>query len=346
VTFRLGGALSPEDPSYVARSFEDDLYSQLIAGNWVLLLGPRQHGKSSALARLRSRLRDDGVASAVCDLQAKPQINHYRELLAWVAARIADESGKPVHEPAEDTELGAWLEPVLPDGDAPFVLIVDEASAISDPDDRNLFYSQFRAIKNKQAIARFPEFPTRLRCVFVGTFRHQTMVYDSDNSPFNVSYQLESTDFTLDEARELWEGVTGSPTCALTDAAYELVGGQPYLLQYLYSAIDGPLDQRDTRFQTAAGSLSAGEHPHTQSVFREVIDDERLKSIVDAMVEAGSEGVQNRPAQIDYQYLRVLGIARRSEENNRLVFRNPLYTEIAAAEFGNAGNAGQRRYPF
>jgi WD40 repeat protein len=64
----VGGNLHPDDPSYVERQADHDLYEGLRRGEFCYVLTARQMGKSSLMVRTAARLRADGVAVAVVDL--------------------------------------------------------------------------------------------------------------------------------------------------------------------------------------------------------------------------------------------------------------------------------------
>ena len=58
----LQGPVPLADNAYVKRPFENELHRELMANRWVLLLGPRQHGKTSALVRLQRALSENRLA--------------------------------------------------------------------------------------------------------------------------------------------------------------------------------------------------------------------------------------------------------------------------------------------
>src|SRR5437762_12176113 len=64
----VGGNLHPNDPSYVERQADHDLYEGLSRGEFCYVLTARQMGKSSLMVRTATRLRAEGVAVAVIDL--------------------------------------------------------------------------------------------------------------------------------------------------------------------------------------------------------------------------------------------------------------------------------------
>src|SRR5262245_7440776 len=66
--FVAGGTLSPNVPSYVKRSADDELFEQALKGNFCYVLTTRQMGKSSLMIRTARRLRAEGVHTAIIDL--------------------------------------------------------------------------------------------------------------------------------------------------------------------------------------------------------------------------------------------------------------------------------------
>ncbi|MGH9754901.1 MAG: AAA-like domain-containing protein, partial [Blastocatellia bacterium] len=64
-----GGTLWPGAPSYVERQADRELYERALAGDFCYVLTSRQMGKSSLMARVAKRLKDEaGVHTAIIDL--------------------------------------------------------------------------------------------------------------------------------------------------------------------------------------------------------------------------------------------------------------------------------------
>src|SRR4051794_32540336 len=86
----VGGVVPPDNPTYRVRRFEETCLRLLTAGDWVTLLGPRQHGKSSGLVRIAQALEDNGVRAALVDLQAFPTAARggLTGFLGWLVAQI------------------------------------------------------------------------------------------------------------------------------------------------------------------------------------------------------------------------------------------------------------------
>ena len=124
---QLQGPVPLEDPDYAERPFELELVRQIQAGRWVLLLGPRQHGKTSALLRLRRTLNLNATQTVMVDLQAKPPFTAYAQLTTWFARKVAAALGHQVVIDETD-DISAGLTQALPAGVAPIVVLIDEAS--------------------------------------------------------------------------------------------------------------------------------------------------------------------------------------------------------------------------
>jgi hypothetical protein len=328
-SFHLQGPVPINSEAYVERSFEQNVLQNILNGNWVLLLGPRQHGKTSSLIRIQEQLHETGFACVIVDLQRMPPCGSYEEVIEWFAQVIAHAlqvtiTQKPTGYASR--QLESWLEAAIPPGRESLVIMIDEASAILNSEWRNSFYGQIRSIATARATAKPEELAARLQFVFAGSFRHETMVSNL-NSPFNVCTHIETEDFTLENAIALNQQVTEHQDNVFVTQAYEFVGGQPYLLQSILSRIQSVSDQdKQVAFDDAITSLRNDQDNHFDGVFRHIIAEAGLTRLVSLMVRDG--GIQNEPANADYKFLQILGIARR--DGNFLVFRNRLYQEFAS----------------
>ncbi|NJN58182.1 MAG: hypothetical protein HC879_12140, partial [Leptolyngbyaceae cyanobacterium SL_5_9] len=68
--FQVGGALSPNAPSYIWRAADRELYQALLEGEFCYILNARQMGKSSLRVQTIRRLRAVGVCCGAVDLTA------------------------------------------------------------------------------------------------------------------------------------------------------------------------------------------------------------------------------------------------------------------------------------
>lgn len=317
------GPVPLDDYNYVKRDFELRLVKEVQAGNWVLLLGPRQHGKTSAFLRLRDSLSKHSTATALVDLQRAPPFASYAQLVTWFGKTVAAALEHAV-EIAEMDDLLMVLAAALSPGNTPVVILIDEASNINDDDWRNSFYGQLRSIANDRAIAQEGNIARRLRFVFAGTFRPERLVAEA-NSPFNTCERIETSDLTLEDIHKLAgdAGLTDPATSAA--AIHDAVGGQPFLNQRLILEAIGQDDEL-AAIVRAVETFREGAGDHITNLFRKVASDDALVSIVAALVDQGK--IAFEVGNEDQRYLIVLGLLRR--EKGSLYFRNRLYAEVAA----------------
>ena len=312
--------------AYVHRDFETEVFRAVAAGEWVLLLGPRQHGKTSGLMRLRSQLVESGFKVARIELEGLPPYNTYRDLLLQVSKKLSRQMFVDCREPAgaDQEELLTWLSLVFENTTDPVVVVIDEAASISDAVFRNSFYGQIRQIRSMQADCIPGSLEARLRFVFSGTFRPDCLVHEQ-NSPFNVCRPIYTDDLTIDQAIALAR-MTDIAAVDIVQRVYDQVGGQPYLIQ---TVLKETMLQSDTppddALDNVLENLQRIVSSHLQSLFRRVVDSESLCIKIADLSGRGSMPL--RPADSDCEFLQVVGLVRREGAN--LVFRNRLYEEVA-----------------
>lgn len=340
VEYTTRGAVPLGSQAYVTRPFEERLLSKLLSRNWVLFLGPRQHGKTSAIIRLEQALREAGVRCVRLDLQAMPVPASYEDFLSWLATTVSRKSGVVIPSGASGGgDLIEWLRISLPQDSLPVVILVDEASAIGDPALRNAFYGQLRAIANEAASAGPQSLEGRLTFLFAGTFRPETLV-DPLNSPFNVCDRVEPEDLTADQVRHLAALGSHQDAERVGTAVYEAVGGQPYLAQALLSAVCAPSvdeDSQDEALAQALSELAHGADPHFDSVFGPVVGSAELMDA--ALASASPTGTLAEAANHSQKYLQVLGVTKRVSD--RAHIRNALYRDFVTSspQFQSSGGA-------
>nr|CAD6597729.1 hypothetical protein RTCK_00512 [Rhizobium sp. TCK] len=318
----LHGPVPLSNSVYAVRPFETELAREIQAGRWVLLLGPRQHGKTSALLRLQKTLSDNGMRIVLVDLQKTPPFETYASLVTWFARLIS--KGLGGGEVSESDDLSALLTEALPKGNFPVIVIVDEASNIQNDGWRNSFYGQLRAISSERAVVGADHIASRLRFIFAGTFRHEKLVAEA-NSPFNICQRVDSTDLVLDDVVNLAAEAGSKTPCEVADLIHDAVGGQPFLVQKLLDEIVGVDDELE-QLRLSLGKLREGTSDHISNLFRRVISDDGLASVVTRVVTSGATAAT--AGDDDQNYLTVLGILKR--DKGALVFRNKLYAEVAS----------------
>ena len=327
--FHTQGAVPLDSPAYVEREFEQGVIKNVFTARWVLVLGQRQHGKTTSLIRVSKNLENSGFLSAFVDLQGLVALcRSYEDLLETFSTKIAESLHTTLQEKPSGTnarQLINWLEKLISPGKQPIVIIIDEASAIENDEWRNIFYSQIRSIKNAQAMAQPDDLVNRLRFVFSGCFRPETLV-QTLNSPFNTCEEIMTDDLTLSQAEQLYVQVTGINDVDLVKRIYDLVEGNPYLLQAIFDKVlVSTDDEKEKSLCKMFEFMYSGQDNHFQYLFQRIHEDDDLRKIVSEMAEKSS--VANDPADNNSKFLRTLGLAKLDGRN--LVFRNKLYKHLA-----------------
>lgn len=320
------GAVPLASTAYIQRVFEQRVFREITSGRWVLLLGPRQHGKSSGLVRLNKQFRDVGYSAALIDLQGLPPCPSFSDLLRWFSDQIGQNVRRDIPRPRAENqgEVAAWLDAAFPPAATPVAIIIDEAGSIENPQYRNAFYGQIRQISSLRAFAAADSIASRIRFVFAGTFRPETLVHEQ-NSPFNVCETVYTDDITLDQAMELAKSVNPA-VVDLVKAAHDSLNGQPYLLQTVFQQTlrksELPIE---VAFAEALQNLPHSVNSHLEGIFSKIIGNTTLVHKVAQMVQQGSTDIA--PADSDCTFLQVVGLAKR--DNKKLVFRSSFYEKIA-----------------
>ena len=331
---------------YISRDFETDLYRFAIRKEWVLLLGPRQHGKTSALLRLTAKLKQEAkYRVAFVDLQSQPPCDSYEQFLEWFSARVwrqvhgesklpdsvlkklwkKSKTSKHPDQPCQKNDLVEWLKVTIPADNMPVAIIIDEAASISNDEWRNSFYGQIRYISGERATADNSDISKRITFIFSGTFRVETLV-DTANSPFNVCRELITENFSKTETEKLCKITLCTDENKLSKEIFDYVSGQPFLVQSLLSSVESvPETERNEELERNINIMDDGIS-HTHSIFIKVIEDPSLVSIVTDVVKNNKTPL--RPADSNMKYLRILGILKKEGAN--LVFSNKCYANIAA----------------
>jgi hypothetical protein len=320
------GAVPVKSPAYIPRAFEKSVYQDIANGRWVLLLGPRQHGKSTGLVRLAAAFREAGLITALADLQGLPPYTSFPALLSAFADQLERSLGRAIARPKEGDRgnVAAWLEAAFPAGGPPVVVIVDEAASIDNTDYRNAFYGQIRQISSDRAYAAAESISARIRFVFAGTFRPDSLV-QQQNSPFNVCQLIETDDVSLGQAQELAKQVNPAFS-VFVEKAHAALNGQPYLLQTVFQETSRRTETPiDVAFNEALADMQRLAGGHLEGIFSKIVGNPVLSEKVSRMVREGATDLI--PADGNCNYLQVLGLAKR--QGNKLVFRNTLYAEVA-----------------
>ncbi|WP_104906721.1 AAA-like domain-containing protein [Nostoc sp. 'Lobaria pulmonaria (5183) cyanobiont'] len=257
--YQVGGSLRSDDPTYVTRQADEQVYASLKAGNFCYVFNSRQMGKSSLLQRTSYRLKEEGhscvyldmtrlgiedttpdqwykgiIISLLYSLKLASQIDfqHWWEMQAGIS------SVQKLQLFVEDILLPNLKSDSLRDGKAKCIFIfideIDSLLSLSFP--INDFFAWIRQCYNLRPHNSNFE---RLGFALFGVASPSDLIADKRRTPFNLGKAIELQGFGLDEATPLLLGleeVVSQPQAILQEVIY-WTGGQPFLTQKLCDLI-------------------------------------------------------------------------------------------------------------
>jgi WD40 repeat protein len=245
--YQTGGTLRPDAPSYVERQADRDLCEGLSGGEFCYVLTARQMGKSSLMARVAARLREQGTTVLSLDLSAIGQNltpeQWYDGLLRLIAWQLDLDEELEAYWQANarlgplQRWMGALREVVMLRCPGRVVIAVDEIDAVrSLPFSTDEFFAGIRECYNRRS--EDPKF-ARLTFCLLGVASPADLIRDTRTTPFNIGRRIELTDFTEAEAAPLVAGLGRKQPLGrvLLARALYWTSGHPYLTQRLCQAV-------------------------------------------------------------------------------------------------------------
>lgn len=277
--YQLGGSLRGDDPNYVIRQADEQLYACLKAGDFCYVFNSRQMGKTSLLQHTSYRLVAQSYSCAYLDVtrlgseDTTPQQWYKGIILSlFYSFNLAEkvnfkewwdkQSGislvQQLHQFVEQVLLPNVKSESLEDGEVQHIIIfIDEIDSllslsfgISD------FFAWIRYCYNQRADD--PNFQ-RLGFALFGVASPTDLIADKRRTPFNIGRAIELEGFKLHEAKPLLKGleqVVNQPQAVLQEIIY-WSGGQPFLTQKLcqlivHAALETSKSRIDLPPETAA----------------------------------------------------------------------------------------------
>ncbi|MBD2342546.1 WD40 domain-containing protein [Anabaena subtropica] len=245
--YQVGGSLPSNDPNYVIRQADKQLYASLKAGDFCYVFNSRQMGKSSLLHRTSAHLTKEGHSCIYIDVTRLGSENTTTEqwykgiiISLFYGLNLTQEFNfkqwwemqaglSPIQK------LNQFLEEILlsqKQGDRIFIFIDEIDSLLSLNFSVSDFFAWIRHCYNQRA--HDPKFQ-RLGFALFGVVSPSDLITDKRRTPFNIGMAIQLYGFTLDEATPLLTGleeVVSQPQAVL-QKIIDWTGGQPFLTQKL-----------------------------------------------------------------------------------------------------------------
>ncbi|HAC62708.1 MAG TPA: hypothetical protein DCF68_04020 [Cyanothece sp. UBA12306] len=239
--YHVGGSLSPDDPTYIKRQADDDLYQALLGGELCYVLNSPQTGKSSLKRKTRQRLENKGIKCVTINLTEISQNivnrktwetrlfdNLVKDFNSWEnnQKKAGDQEqnflsfSQKLNNLVEQTLIKTVTEKI--------VIFVDDIEAVYqlsfDVDDFFIWIINTHKKSNQE-----------LTFCLLGVRQFHDLTKDKFETNLQLSKKIFLSGFTLDEAQPLAKGLEGkiSNPRKVLEAIINLTGGQPFLTQKL-----------------------------------------------------------------------------------------------------------------
>ncbi|MBD2777741.1 AAA-like domain-containing protein [Iningainema sp. BLCCT55] len=257
--FKVGGSLQNDDPTYVVRRADYQLYTALLAGEFCYVFNSRQMGKSSMLVRAKHQLEKEGYLCTHVDM-TRIGSRHITPL-QWYKGVVGDLwrglgcvgkiNLKTWWQEREEISLlqrlSEFIELLLNQfPEQKLCIFIDEIDSILSlefPVDD--FFALIRYCYNQRSLNR--EY-NRISFALFGVATPSDLIRDKTRTPFNIGTAIDLYGFSSEEALPLALGFVSKLERPHTILKEILAwsGGQPFLTQKLCQLVDWAVQEKHT----------------------------------------------------------------------------------------------------
>lgn len=326
--FITGGALTSDNSnSYIERQADKDILLCLNTMKYVLVIEPRQQGKTSLIYSLIRRPSLAYIRIIYIDMTTLDRTTtedwYYAlcdRILAQLNAILPNDNWP--ERPSSSYEWRNFLLAIalkISNESMRLLIALDEVGS-ANFEGSTEFFSVLRDIYNSREFE--PQFNS-LTFLLVGAFHPRNLISDDRVSPFNIAQRVRLTDFSLAELRKLvgkgpWSDVQAS---SISERIYYWTNGQPYLAQLLCSYLDQDASPADV--DQAVDRLRREDENHLPPILSRLQRDSILTTYLSSITSGDQikfyPGENPRHAQLE-----LLGVITSSREGYCEI-RNRIY---------------------
>ena len=243
-TYKVGGSLGFDHPTYVERKADKTLFKALKEGKFCYVFNCRQMGKSSLRVRAMHKLQAQGMRCASVDITSLGSDISQKQWYSAIITQlflgfnlIGKVNLKVWLREREDLsgiqKFSDFLEEILLvhcPGEKVYIFIDEIDKILSLKFSLDDFFSVIRFFYNQKAENKKFE---RLVFSLFGVATPTDLIQDKTQTPFNIGFPIELTGFTSEEIEPLAPGlmsISDHPQLVLK-AILDWTGGQPFLTQ-------------------------------------------------------------------------------------------------------------------
>ncbi len=331
--FKAGGALADADAAvYVERHADQESLAHLHAMDYLLIIEPRQQGKTSLLARLCAKHDPHHSVFGYVDVEDLRYTSEqawfadlWNELSVHFGRALEDATPLPPKNCQEWRSSLRLLAQFADDHAFDVVIALDEVGSMARAAWAEPFFISLRKFHNERAFAPMCR---RVSFVLSGAFHPRELIADDKISPFNIAHRVRLPDFTLQQVRALvgkgsWAEAQAS---AAAERIYYWTDGQPYLTQLLCLYLGPEATPADV--DVGVERLRCEDENHLPPILERLNADAKLREYV-TRVQSG-ERVKFYPRENRRQaQLELLGIIKADDEGCCKI-RNRIYEQALA----------------
>ncbi len=330
--FTAGGALTDEHMGvYIERQADYEILTHLHLMNYLLVIEPRQQGKTSLINHLMRHPSLSAVNFVCVDVSTPDRSSEamwYQMLCPRILRQLKGLIAKN-QWPSIPRDSAGWREflwnisVAATKSDKYVVIALDEIGAVTFPWAAQFFSVLREVYGSRQAETEFKQ----LTFLLAGAFHPRNLIENDRISPFNIAQRVRLRDFTIEQIRSLIEKGNWSDkqVATLGKSIHYWTDGQPYLTQLFCSLLDSnTVSNKDVN--RIVEWLRREDENHLPPLLKQLDRDKRLCNYIKRILLG--EGIKFYPKEHPRQaQLELLGLIK-ADKKGYCTIRNHFYKQV------------------